>query len=63
MGLLNPEQLTYDAKKLEQKARKLPSSWGQVGPKLDQQKSLQATNSKAYGDSGLGSSKNALQAM
>ena len=63
MGLLDPQKLTYDDKKLEQNTNKLPPSWGQVGPKLDQEKSLEATNGMAHGDSGLASSKNTLRAL
>lgn len=54
---------SYDKKKLGQEVEKLPPSWGQVGPKLDQDKSLNVSNAVACSDSGLGLSKNALQAV
>ena len=66
MGLLKTDSLKkhhYGDEKLGQKSQKLAPSQGQVRPKSDSQKSLQATNGMAYSDSGLGSSKNALRAL
>jgi len=53
MGLLDTDKLTYDSKKLGQSQSKLVSSWGQVGPKLEQAKPPHTTNYMTYKDSGL----------
>lgn len=50
MGLVDVDHLKkqqYDKKKLGLKEQKLGSSWPQVSPKLDQEKSLQASHSVA----------------
>jgi hypothetical protein len=51
MGLLDPKKLTYDEQRLGQKEEKLPPSWGQVGPKLESDKSLQVAPVKGYSQS------------
>jgi DNA primase len=53
MGLLNTKNLHYDNKKLEQKGEKLASSWCQVAPKLESEKTPNPTPSLAYSESGL----------
>jgi len=54
MGLLNPEDLTYDKEKLGQKDQTLVPSQGQVRPKSDLVKPFNPTPSLVYSDSGQG---------
>ena len=57
MGLLNPEKLTYDDKKLDEKQEKLASSWCQVAPRLDLNKSPNPSPLLACSESSLGYAK------
>ena len=66
MGLLDVEQLKkqrYDEQKSGQKVQKTASSQGQVRPKSDPAKSLQAAPAMAYSESSQTATKNASQAV
>jgi post-segregation antitoxin (ccd killing protein) len=66
MGLLDVEQLKkqhYDKQKSGQKHEKTAPSQGQVRPKSDPEKSLQATPAMAYSESSQSCHKNALEAV
>jgi DNA primase catalytic core len=66
MGLLDVEQLReqrYDEQKSGQKPQKTAPSQGQVRPKSDPEKSLQATPAMVYSESSQSCHKNALEAV
>jgi DNA primase len=73
MGLINPDELkqrVYDkqklgvnGKKLGQNSKKLDSSWGQVGPKLDSEKSLNLNGHAPLPDVVLQELKNVYSAL
>jgi len=66
MGLLDVEKLKkqqYDEEKSEQKPQKSAPSQGQVRPKSDTEKSLQAAPAMAYSESSQSYHKNACQAV
>lgn len=63
MGLIDSKVLkksAYDANKLDSKQNKLVPSCTQVGAKLEQEKSLQASNGKASARTSWGDSENAV---